>query len=386
MWNLLTNKIFCNFEVGQILCFFVAMLIAYVITPIIRARALKLGVLDKPSKRRIHKKSIPRLGGVSIFVSVFLTSFIIVAMYVKYNTLEARSFPLLGILAGGSIIFLLGLLDDIDPVKPVYKLLVQIFAASVAWYLGVRIDHIMNPFYHADVYFFEFSVGDEIILFGRLMSYILTIFWIVILTNAINLLDGMDGLATGISLISAAAIWAVSVGVRIDEPAGALMAATLTGSLLGFLRWNFNPARIFLGDSGAYLTGFILASLAISCVMKSLTLTIMTPMLILIFALPIIDTLLAVIRRILGKKSILMPDKEHIHHRLLDLGLSQKSAAYLFYLISVSLGFWATYLMSWQSFRRLSLLIVCILFIILFFTYVINWRHQRIFKKKKGTH
>jgi len=383
MLNTLTSKFFYNLEFNQILSFFVAMLITYMITPFVRSRAMKLGVLDKPSKRRIHKQPTPRLGGISIFVGLFLTCFIFIAAYLKYFSLEPRAFPLLGILAGGSIIFLLGLLDDIEPVPPIYKLLAQILAASVAWYLGVRIEHIVNPMYHADLVLFKFSVGDQVFSFGKILSYALTVMWIVIITNAINLLDGMDGLATGVSLISAIAIWSVATGARIDEPSGALLAAILAGCLLGFLRWNFNPARIFLGDSGAYLTGFMLASLAISCVMKSLTLVIMTPMLILIFALPILDTLFAVVRRIIGKRSILKPDKEHIHHRILASGISQKGAAYFFYLVSFLLGLWGTYLMSMQTFYRFSGLIFLVMCIILFFTFVINWRHQKIFKTKK---
>jgi len=380
---MLINKIYSSFDLDQLIGFFVAMFIAYLITPMIRNRALKLGLLDKPSKRRIHIEPVPRLGGVSIFVSLFVTSFFFVAVYLKYGSLSPVSFPLIGILAGGSIIFLSGLLDDIEPIPAVGKLLLQIFAASVAWYLGVRIEHIVNPFYHSDFFLFEFSVGGHMIEFGKLSSYLLTVSWIVAITNAINLLDGMDGLATGVSLITAVAIWSVAVGKRIDEPAGALLSATLAGSLLGFLRWNFNPARIFLGDSGSYLIGFMLASLAVNCVMKSLTLAIMAPMLILIFALPIFDTMLAVMRRIFGRRSILEPDKEHIHHRMLAIGMSQKSAAYLFYLISFSLGLLATYLMSNQTFRRFSFLMLVIIFIMLFFTYVINWKRQRVFKTKK---
>lgn len=380
MQNLLLNKFFYNLEYSQIFGFITAMLISYLLTPVIRSRAIKLGLLDQPSARRIHDKPVPRLGGVSIYVSLFLTSFIFIAIYLKYNSLNHVQFPLFGILAGGTVIFLLGLLDDIEPVLPLYKLLIQIFAASLTWYLGVRIEHIVNPLYHADFHFFTFSAGDHLISFNLFSSYIITVLWILIITNAINLLDGMDGLSTGVSLISAVAIWAVSMSKKIYEPSGALMAATLAGSLLGFLRWNFNPARIFLGDSGSYLVGFILSSLAICCVLKSVTLVIMAPMIILIFALPILDTLLAVIRRLVGKKSILEPDKEHLHHRLLAFGFTQKNAAYLFYAVSIMFGICATYIMGKQTFMRFVILIVFVVLIMGFFTFVINWKRQKVFK------
>lgn len=380
MQNLLLNKFFYNLEYSQIFGFITAMLLSYLFTPVIRSRAIKLGFLDQPSARRIHDKPIPRLGGVSIYISLFLTSLIFIAIYLKYDSLNHIHFPLFGILAGGTVIFLLGLLDDIEPVLPLYKLLIQILAASLTWYLGVRIEHIVNPLYHADFHFFTFSVGDYLIGFNLLTSYLVTILWIIIITNAINLLDGMDGLSTGVSLISAIAIWAISMGKRIYEPSGALMAATLSGGLLGFLRWNFNPARIFLGDSGSYLTGFILSSLAICCVLKSVTLAIMTPMIILIFALPILDTLLAVIRRLIGKKSILEPDKGHLHHRVLAFGFTQKNAAYLFYIISIVFGMCATYIMSKQTLIRFIVLIVFVLLIMGFFTFVINWKRQKVFK------
>lgn len=377
------SKCFNNFEVIQFLGFFIAMTIAYLIIPQIRARALKLGVLDKPSKRRIHEKPTPRLGGIGIYISFFLTLFGIYFFSFKYDLNQLGNFPLFGILIGGTMIFILGLFDDLEPVGPINKLLIQLLAASAAWYFGVRIEHIVNPFYHGDFYFIKLSFGESVIYFSQIASYLITVFWIIVITNAINLLDGMDGLSAGVSLISAIAIWSVSIGKRIDEPVGALMSAILSGSLLGFLRWNFNPARIFLGDSGAYLTGFVLASLAISCVMKSLTLAIMTPMLILIFALPILDVIFAVIRRLVGKRSILEPDTGHLHHKVLAIGLSQKNAAYVFYFISFLFGICATYLMSIQTFLRFLILMSFVIFIMLFFTYVINWKHQKVFKTVK---
>ena len=193
----------------------------------------------------------------------------------------------------------------------------------------------------------------------------------------------MDGLATGISLISAIAIWAVAVDYRINQPGGALMAATLAGALLGFLRWNFNPARIFLGDSGAYLVGFILAGLTASCVVKKVTVAVMLPVFILIFALPILDTLFAIVRRMLNKKSILEPDTEHLHHRILAFGVSQKIASYVLYCISAIAGLLACLIISNKSALRFIILSAFIVLMALFYACVINWKHQKIFRKTK---
>ena len=379
-FNLLISKYLYNIQLIQLSGFFIALTISYLLTPLIQSRASKLGLLDKPSYRKLHNKPIPRLGGVSIFVSLFLTTVFFIATYWKYRTALPGTFTLFGIFAGGTIIFFLGLLDDIEPLPALLKLFMQILAASVAWFLGIKIMHLVNPFYHLDLYFFKLSIGDQIIHFYPIISYLLTLAWIVIITNAINLVDGMDGLATGVSLISAIAIWAVLVDYRINQPAGALMAATLAGGLLGFLRWNFNPARIFLGDSGAYLTGFVLASLAISCVTKKLALAVMAPVLILIFALPIGDTLFAIIRRTLNRKPIMEPDKGHLHHRILATGISQKVASYFLYCISAVLGLLATYIVSVKSSLRFLILAGILFSIVIFYTFIINWKHQKLFR------
>ena len=377
---MLSSKLIFNIEVVQFAGFIIALGISYVLTPLIQTRAIKLGVLDNPSERKLHQKPIPRLGGVSIFASTFLTTLVFLHTYWTYRHNLTATFTLLGIFAGGTIIFFLGLLDDIEPLPAVLKLIIQIVAASVAWALGIKISFLANPFYHADFYFFKLSVGEQVISFTPLISYLLTLIWIIVITNAVNLVDGMDGLATGVSLISAIAIWAVSVDFRINQPAGALMAATIAGALLGFLRWNFNPARIFLGDSGAYLTGFILSALAISCVTKKIAIAVIAPVLFLIFAFPIGDTLFAVIRRTLNKKSILAPDKGHLHHRILEFGLSQKIASYLLYFISALLGISATFLISMKSSLRFLFLSVIVVLIALFYTCIINWRRQKLFR------
>ena len=380
MLSILQSKIFHNIQSIQILGFGIALFISYLLTPLIQSRAQKLGLLDKPSKRKVHTTAVPRLGGVSIYASIFLTSLVFIAAYWHYKISVIGTFSLLGIFAGGTIIFFLGLLDDIEPLPAIYKLFIQIMAASIAWYLGIRIAHVINPFYHADFSFFSLSVGDQYFHFERILSYLITLVWIIGITNAINLVDGMDGLATGISLISAVAIWSVAVDYRISQPGGALMAATLAGALLGFLRWNFNPARIFLGDSGAYLTGFVLACLSVSCVIKKVALAVISPVLFLLFALPIIDTLFAIVRRTINKKSIFDPDKGHLHHRILAFGISQKYTSYILYLVSALLGLLAAYLVSLKSSVRFLALGAFVILIALFYTCVINWKRQKLFR------
>ncbi len=378
---MLLNKIFHQIDYIQFLAFFIALAITYVLTPIIQSRASRLGVLDQPSERKIHTSPVPRLGGVGIFASLFITSLFFLSHYWTYSVTSSGTFTLLGIFAGGVIIFFVGLLDDIEPLSPRIKLGVQFVSASIAWYLGVRIISLSNPFYHSNFGFFKLSVGDQGIHFDPVISYFLTVIWIVGITNAINLIDGMDGLATGVSLIGAVAIWSVSLDGKINQPGGALMAATIAGALLGFLRWNFNPARIFLGDSGAYLIGFILACLTIGCTTKKVAIAVITPLIVLVFALPILDTLMAIIRRLMSGRPIMQPDKEHLHHKLLKLGFSQKLTSYVLYSVSGFFGVLATYIISKRSSLRFLFIAGLIMTIALFYALVINWKRQKIFRE-----
>lgn len=377
---MLLNKIFNRVDFDQFIAFFIALAITYAITPIIQTRAFKLGVLDKPEERKLHTTPIPRLGGVGIYLSIFITSLFMLPHYWNYSVTSTGTFTLLGVFASGTIIFFIGLLDDIEPLSPQIKLFIQLVAATIAWYLGVKIISLSNPFYHSDFGFFKLSVGDQAIHFDPIVSYFLTVAWIVGITNAINLIDGMDGLATGVSLIGAMAIWAVSVDFKVNQPGGALMAATIAGALLGFLRWNFNPARIFLGDSGAYLIGFILASLTIGCTTKKVAIAVITPLMVLIFALPIVDTSLAIIRRLISGRPIMQPDKEHLHHKLLQLGFSQKITSYVLYSVSASFGILGTYIISKRSCGRFLVLSALVVLIALFYALVINWKRQKIFR------
>lgn len=316
--------------------FLVALAISWWLTPEIRARAMRLGLVDKPGEdRRIHKVAVPRLGGVAIYISIVTTLVVVMCIAGRFP----KEGGIAGIAAGGTLIFVLGLLDDLESIPAKYKLVVQILAALAAYSLGVRIEkRLPLPFVIPLLH-----INGGVDLGGFAM--VITVFWLVGIANAVNLIDGMDGLAAGVSAISAVTIWAIALGVSANHPHAApypaLIAAVLAGALLGFLRWNFNPARIFLGDSGAYLAGFILGCIAITGVMKMATVvTVGLPLLVLFF--PLADTSWAVIRRLAKGQSIFKPDAEHIHHRLLRSGLSQKKAAYVIYAISAVLGFIAT--------------------------------------------
>jgi UDP-GlcNAc:undecaprenyl-phosphate GlcNAc-1-phosphate transferase len=285
---------------------------------------------------------------------------------------------LAGIALGGTLIFVLGLLDDLESLPAKLKLLVQMLAGCAAYSLGVRIKAIPMPArLDLDIGFLHLHGGTPIEL--GVFSLPLTVLWLVGISNAVNLIDGMDGLAAGVSAISALTIWTVALGTSIDRPYAALTAAVLAGALLGFLRWNFNPARIFLGDSGAYLTGFILGAVSITGVIKgaaAATLIVPTFLLVLlILFFPILDTSWAIVRRVAKGKSIFSPDAGHIHHRLLQAGLSQKKVAYLLYGVSAALGLVAAFLVHQQTyFLKLG---GVVLLMAVFFAEVLNRRNQR---------
>jgi len=376
----------------QIPGFLIAMAISWWLTPEIRARALRLGLVDKPGEeRRIHKVPIPRLGGVAIYISVMITIAALIAICGRFPR-DARGGAggLGGIAVGGTLIFVLGLLDDLESLPAKAKLLVQIVAGCVAYSLGVRIKSLPIPqslsTINIDFSFLHLHGSQGSIELGP-WSPVLTVLWLVGIANAVNLIDGMDGLAAGVSAISALTIWTVALATSIDRPYAALAAAVLAGALLGFLRWNFNPARIFLGDSGAYLTGFILGAISIMGVIKAAAAsTIIVPtflLALLILFFPLLDTSWAIVRRLAKGKSIFAPDAGHIHHRLLQAGLSQKKVAYIIYGVSALLGLAAAALVDMQwYFLKLAGAVVLMA---LFFAEVLNRHRQRRGATESGT-
>jgi len=363
----------------QIPGFLIALSISWWLVPEVRSRAVKLNLVDKPGEdRRIHKVAVPRLGGVAIYISVVATIVTLVAIAGRLPVDARASEGIIAIAVGGTLVFILGLIDDLESIKAKYKLITQILAGCAAYSLGVRVKQIPIPQnMDLDLGFIHLIGGQPIEL--GILSMPLTVLWLVGVANAVNLIDGIDGLAAGVSAISALTIWSVALGV--SKPFAALMAAVVAGALLGFLRWNFNPARIFLGDSGAYLTGFILAAISVTGVIKgegaASTIVVPTSLLVvLILFFPLLDTSWAVVRRLAQGKSIFSPDRQHIHHRLLDAGLDQKKVAYVIYGASAVLGFFACCFVKQQEY--FLKLVAGVLVMALFFAEVLNRHRQRV--------
>jgi len=266
---------------------------------------------DHPSKRRVNTRPIPNTGGIAIF-SAFMIS------YFLFND---HSLSTYGIMFGATFIFILGLIDDIFEISPLVKLLGQIGAASILIYYGIQINFITNP------------LGGMIYL--GYFSFPITILWVVGITNTVNLIDGLDGLAAGISIIATITLFAVAMQEYRLIPA--VLAIALAGSLSGFLKYNFHPAEIFMGDSGSMFTGFILAAISATGALKSAAaVTIVVP--ILALGVPIFDTIFAIVRRLYHNKPIGEADRGHIHHRLMALGWSHRQAVIIVYGSSLLLG------------------------------------------------
>lgn len=290
-------------------------------TPTVKAAALTAGVVDKPDPRKIHKTPMVRLGGVSIFAGVVIALLLVWSLG-WFGTLPRKEeYGIWGVTVGGVLFFLLGLADDLLTLPALPRLAAQFMIAGGAWSVGVQIEAIRLP-------------GIGVVQLG-LWSLPITVIWLCGVTNAINFIDGLDGLAAGVSGIAAAITF--SVAALTNQWAAALIAAAIVGATLGFLRYNFNPAQIFMGDGGAYFLGFLLAGLSVIGVVKGVTtVAILLPFLIL--AVPIVDTASVIIQRLSKGQSPFKPDRLHLHHKLLDAGLSQRFATLWIYALTLWLG------------------------------------------------
>lgn len=328
-----------------------AALIAFSVTPAVRILAYKMGAIDIPKdKRRMHKDPVPRLGGLAIFAAFTLTTLIFCFFgYIPGNS-GGISLPVLySLWIGGAAVTVLGMCDDVLALNPWVKLLFQIAASCVPILFGLRISQI--------------TLGSTTIHFG-VFSIPITLIWIVGLTNAVNLIDGLDGLSCGISAISSLSLFFISI-LRGDM-LGLLSTAILTGSCLGFLPYNINPAKIFMGDTGALFLGYTLSVISIDGVFKMHALiAFLIP--ISLFALPLFDTLFAIVRRLAKGKSPFSADRGHIHHRLIDMGLSQKQTVCILYAICALFGVAAILFAAGSVFSAGILIIVAVvvLFVLL---------------------
>lgn len=328
---------------AHIIGFLIAFILSLAIVPLVRSFCLKKGLVDIPNERKVHKNPIPRLGGVAIWLCTILTFVILVLVNWNYPYGNGLS----GILLGGSIMFLLGLIDDLYDLNPKFKLVIQVGAALIAYLLGVKIEILFNPFGAA------FSLG--------ILSLPITVIWLVGLSNAMNFIDGVDGLAGGVSTICAITLCVVAIYTH--QPISAVMASILAGSMMGFLVFNFHPARIFMGDSGALFAGFVLAGLSVTGVLKSITATMLLP--ILILAVPIIDISYSVFRRLSSGANLLKADADHIHHKLLRAGFSHNRVAAILYLVCAGAGATAAIIVGAQRLYLSILLVVFMLMLIL---------------------
>ncbi len=295
------------------IAFLVALMISYILTPYAIKLAHKIGAIDVPKdNRRVHKKPIPRLGGLAIYAAFILTALIMAPI----------NRQLLGILAGATMIVGIGIIDDMKQISAKYKLLVQIVAAFVVIFSGVKMEYFSNP------------LNRGLIPLG-IYSIPMTVFWIVGITNAVNLIDGLDGLAAGVSSIASITLAFVAYSNGQSQVAPILLLI-LAGGALGFLPYNFNPAKIFMGDTGSLLIGFVLASVSVAGVIKSAT-TIAVAIPVLALGVPVFDTAFAIARRLVNRRPIMEADKGHLHHKLLEQGLSQKQTVLVLYMISMVL-------------------------------------------------
>ena len=293
------------------------------LTPYVRAFAHRLGVVDRPDPRRVNRSPVPRGGGLAV-----VAAFVPVAIFVTLlnNVLGLVSMPdsvdfpeLAALLGGGILAAAIGALDDYFQLRARWQLAGQLALAILAVAFGITVDFINNP------------LGPGLIRFGGVVGAAFTVFWIIGMINSINFIDGLDGLSSGIVLIASVTLGIISLTVTVSEPYVAVLCFALAGALLGFLRWNFHPASIFVGTSGVMFIGYTLAILSILGTAK-------VAVAVLVLAVPIIDTFWIIVRRLAAHRSPFSPDRGHLHHRLLDVGLSHTQTVLLIYALCIALA------------------------------------------------
>jgi UDP-GlcNAc:undecaprenyl-phosphate/decaprenyl-phosphate GlcNAc-1-phosphate transferase len=311
-------------SVGPIIAVVLAAgLISLVLTPLVRRFVLRHDIVDHPAERRVNVAPVPRAGGLAV-AAAFL---VVAALFVVANEsahwvpepLTISTWDLVALFIGGAAAAALGAIDDLFDLRARWQLAGQVALAVGAVVLGIGIDVIGNPF------------GRGVIRFEGIFAAGFTLFWIVGMINSINWIDGLDGLSSGIALIAAVTLGLISLTTQVGQPLIAVLCFALAGSLAGFLRWNFHPATIFLGTSGVQFVGFTLAVLSILGSAK-------VAVALLVLGVPIIDTFWIIVRRVSEGRSPFSPDRSHIHHRLLDLGLSHARTVAVIYVLCIALG------------------------------------------------
>lgn len=315
------------FHLYHILAFAISAAVVLCSTPVVKQIALRSGRVDLPGDRKVHNRPMVRLGGVSIYLGTLLALLLVwwLGGFIDstgQHLPPGKEYEIWGVTVGGLVFFLIGLLDDLFGLSPITRLLLQGVVAALAWKVGVQIEFLTIPF-----------VG--LVSLPDLVSLPITVIWLVGMANAINWIDGLDGLAAGVSGI--AAVVMLMVSLFMHQPAAGLIAAALAGGTLGFLRYNFNPAQIFMGDGGAYFIGFTLAGVGVIGLVKSVT-TAAVVLPYLILAVPILDMSAVILDRLRSGKSPFIADKRHLHHRLLNAGLSHRLTVLFIYALTLWVG------------------------------------------------
>lgn len=348
------------------IAFLLSFITSFITVPYTIKLARKVGAIDLPSDRRIHKKPIPRIGGIAI-----LFGFLVASIYlIISSTLEKKLIlndsdnylmKLLGFLIGILVLEAFAFTDDLKDIRPWQKLVGQVLAAVIIFCSGIRID-IINDW-----------------VLPTWFSCILTIGWIVGITNAINLIDGLDGLSSGISLISSFLLLII-FATNYSPLIAVLLITALAGAIMGFMPFNINPAKTFMGDVGSQFLGFTLAVISILGVAKTVTLIVLIAP-VLVLALPIFDTLFAIVRRIVkgrSLKAVFKADRGHLHHRLMQQGFTQKQSVAILYAISASLGMLAIILIEDGFWKAMSLLLLIIAVLTIGFKEITKYKKELI--------
>jgi len=307
--------------------FVLAFATALAVTPLVLRFARRHGMVDEPEARRVNTRTVARGGGIAIAVGFLFVSGLMLALNAELDFVDepdgVDAMKLAGLLGGGALAVGIGLLDDVYQIRARYQLAGQLALAAFAAILGVQVTRFYVPFTASGTVEF----GDGL----AFMAVMATFVWIVGMLNSINFIDGLDGLSTGIALIAAATLGIISLTTSPEQPYVAMFCFILAGALAGFLRWNFHPAAIFSGTSGIMFVGYTLATLSILGVAK-------VAVAVLVLGVPIIDTFWIIVRRVGSGRSPFAADRGHIHHRLLDLGLSHRGTVLVIYAVCLLLA------------------------------------------------
>ena len=352
------------------IAFLLAFITAYVITPYTIRLSKKIGALDVPTeKRKIHNGAMPRLGGLAVIAGFTVsTIYLLIVMSIEgtlnLNGSDAYGFKMIGFFLGALVLSIFCFIDDYKGIPAYVKLLGQILSAIIVVCFGLKMDPIVISHLNTTIN-------------GDLVLSIITVIWIVGITNAINLIDGLDGLSAGIGIISCFSLLMI-FSLNGSPLISILLVTALAGSLVGFLPFNFNPAKTFMGDTGSNFLGYALSIIAIVGTAKTYTLLVLIAPLF-VFAIPLLDTSLAIVRRLVKTKSIkgvFKADSEHLHHKIMKKGYSQKQAVFILYGISATCGMFAVILLESGLFKAISFALMVIAIIAIGYKDILKIRKE----------